>query len=254
MLTHTQHAARLLALALATGALALGACESSSTSTTAKTKPSGPVQEEPMIVRGERPVLLTSAVERASSTELAFFDELETRPLAAQDDAVHAALLLGTGSSGQTARHRVQLAQALRYLPTHSLRPSREAVTVGEVSQLFAAVLVGQRQRSADDAVGLMVSKGVLKANLPAYQGMTGAQLVSMIGAAQDVMQSTGVAKVTLPNILVTQNEPVMATTPAQAPATQVASPAPTNKGWVGGSQVKPQQEATVDPSKPANP
>lgn len=207
----------------------------------------GQLVEEPTPSRGDRPVLLTSAAERAPGTELAFFDELETRPLAAQDDAIHATLLLATGSSGANPRQRLQLAQALNYLPTYSVRPSREAVTVGEVSQLFAAVLVGRRQKSAEDAVGLMVAKGVLKSPIPSFQGMTGAQLVTMIGAARDAMQAAGVARVPLPSVSATD-------VPAAGAEQASESGSARSPRWTEGAQVRPVQEATVDPSKPSNP
>ncbi len=62
---------------------------------------------------GSRPVVSASAVESAgdapalSARTLAFFDELETRPLVAHDDALEGILLVATGRPSETYRQRV---------------------------------------------------------------------------------------------------------------------------------------------------
>lgn len=152
-----------------------------------------------------RPMVTQSAPEAvmASSdpSSAAFFDELERVPLASQDDAVHAALLLATGTSQPTWPMRERAARELGLLPTDFTRDGREAVTVGEVSQMFNKILTGKRAASDDAAVGSMVERGILPETRLAAQGLTGAQLLSMLGVTQDVMLVAGVRKVTMPKI-----------------------------------------------------
>lgn len=152
-----------------------------------------------------RPMVTQSAPEAVMASEdpssAAFFDELERVPLASQDDAVHAALLLATGTSQPTWPMRERAAQQLGLLPTDFARAGREAVTVGEVSQMFSKILTGKRAASEDAAVGIMVERGILPETRLAAQGLTGAQLLSMLGVTQDVMLVAGVRKVTMPKI-----------------------------------------------------
>jgi len=152
-----------------------------------------------------RPMVRASAAEnvvgQTSQSQLNFFDDLELRPLAAQDDAVHAVLLLGTGQSGQNYEHRVLLARKLGYVSPAFNRPGRQAVTVGEVAVMLSAVAEPKVARTPEQAVEWLVGAGVLAQKLPVFQGLTGAQMVSLVGQMQDKLQAMGVKRAQLPAI-----------------------------------------------------
>lgn len=153
----------------------------------------------------QRPLVAQSAVESlgASADEggLGFFDALESRPLASQDDAIHAALLLGTGSSAPASDQRVAMASALGYLPPDFARSPREAVTIGEVATMLAPIVEGRPFRSADSALSALRARGVVVGTGLPNQGLTGAQLMSIVGAMQDAMAAAGIQKVPAPVI-----------------------------------------------------
>lgn len=142
---------------------------------------------------------------------MAFFDALESRPLASYDDAIHAALLLGTGSSGDSAAQRVAMAAQLGYVPTTFDRPAREAVTIGEVARMFAAILENHAVASPERAITILQSRGVAVGSGQINQGLTGAQLMSVIGPMQDAMASAGVKKVPAPVVVLPLPAPTKA-------------------------------------------
>lgn len=151
----------------------------------------------------QRPTVAQSAAESidASADEggLGFFDALESRPLASQDDAIHAALLLGTGSSAPTAPQRIAMASTLGYLPANFDRSPRDAVTIGEVANVLAPILEARPIASPAAAIGALRARGVtIGTGLP-NQGLTGAQLMSVVGAMQDAMSAAGIQKVPAP-------------------------------------------------------
>lgn len=152
----------------------------------------------------QRPMVSQSAPDAAVAAgglpaSAEFFDALERAPLVSQDDAVNAALLLATGTSQPSWPLRERAAKELGILPADFARQGREAVTLGEVSQMLTRVLDGKRAANETAAVANMVERGILPEPRPVQQGLTGAQLVSMLGVAQDVMLVGGVRRVTMP-------------------------------------------------------
>src|SRR5262245_19904231 len=86
---------------------------------------------------GGRPSVEVSAADLfswgpgSSSQQLEFYDELERRPIASQDDAVHSVLLLAGGTSAPTYQARLASAKSRGLLDSGYSHPAREAVTVG---------------------------------------------------------------------------------------------------------------------------
>lgn len=158
---------------------------------------------------------------QSEGAELAFFDDLEMRPLASQDDAIHACLLLGTGSSGTSFEQRMGMAKELGYVPREYNRPARQAITMGEVSTMVVKILEGER-RSEGDALAKLVHRGIAPASASANQGLTGAQLVSMAGGVRDAMGLEGVPRVSPPVV----PEPVKAAAAQPVVAATESTPA----------------------------
>jgi hypothetical protein len=164
-----------------------------------------------------RPLVGRTAVEAAMAdgdAPLSFFDDLEMRPLASQDDAIHACLLLGTGASAPTYEERLAMAAKLGYVPKTYARPARQAVTMGEVSTMAINLL---EDRNLDQAAALnkLVQRGIAPPSAKANQGLTGAQLVSIAGGLRDAMRIEGVKRVAAPHIEI--SDPKTAQTPAVA-------------------------------------
>lgn len=158
-------------------------------------------------------------------SELDFYDRLQATPLVSHDDAIASVLILATGSPGVAYEQRVEMARRLGLLPGGFDRPGREASTAGEVAQMVV-VVIDQRsgRRSGDESVTFLAERGIVSRSVRPYQGLTGAQLMSMIGAAEDAMKTTGVARVAPPNV----PAPQVARTPAPAaPAAATSAPAP---------------------------
>lgn len=157
-------------------------------------------------VPNDRPLVQASAAEalpdgRALHT-LRFFDELESRNLVAHDDAIEGVLLLATGRGGENFRHRVNLAKQLGLLDSAFARPAREASTIGEVSSMVVRVLGRTGPGQGDDpqqAVAELVSLSILPPPARTQQGLTGAQLVSILGGADDVMRREGIPRTPQP-------------------------------------------------------
>lgn len=226
-------------VALAASLIALPACETGNSAVSAKPDTSA-----------SRPMVRASAAEnvvgQTAQSQLNFFDDLELRPLAAQDDAVHAVLLLGTGQSGENYEHRVLLAKKLGYLPATFNRPGRQAVTVGEVAVMLSAVAEPKAARTSEAAVDWLVKSGVLAQRLPAYQGLTGAQLVSLVGQMQDKLQAMGVKRAQLPVLPVPK--------PAAAPVAEVAAkPTATGRTSAGRSEALPELGGAAKPAAVAS-
>ena len=196
---------------------------------------------------GFRPLVDRSAIEvsqPSDSTGLAFFDELEGKPLASQDDAIHSMLLLGTGTSAASYEQRVAMAKELGYVERGFDRPGRQAVTMGDVAEMASKILEGKRPATADEAIAKMVHREIAPAAARPNQGLTGAQLVSMAGGVRDAMSLEGVQRVPAPKVwevmgavenvkpapaaAVAQVEaaPMPAVAPKPAPASAAAAPA----------------------------
>lgn len=185
-----------------------------------------------------RPVLATSAVEASavagSSSDLDFFDTLETTGLVCQDDVLHAALLLGNGESAATYADRVALAKRLGYIGPGYDRPAHEAATLGEVAQVFGRIADGNAtsgRLSQEQAMARMGARGLLPADARPYQGMTGAQLLTVMGGVRTAMGDRERAHVRLTDAGAPEAAPpapaTVASLPTPAPAAPVATPSP---------------------------
>lgn len=152
-----------------------------------------------------RPVVRNTAAETAGNADssilgLSFFDELETRSLVAHDDALEGVLLLACGRGASNYSDRLMLTKALGLVDSSFDRPPREAATIGEVSRMVVRVLdrTGD-ELSQEQAVAKLVDLSILPPPARPIQGLTGAQLVSILGAADDQMRQGGIARLPLP-------------------------------------------------------
>ncbi|MBC7773121.1 MAG: hypothetical protein H7210_11535 [Pyrinomonadaceae bacterium] len=142
----------------------------------------------------DRPRVPQSAAEVApggGSAQLDFFDELESHELATQDDALHAVLLAFHGSSAPTYVQRAAIAKQIGLMNPRTNPQPRDAVTVGEVSQLLFRSLAhdvpGPNQRTdrgsqtSEQALASMQKIGVLPPAWRASRGITGPELLAAI-------------------------------------------------------------------------
>ena len=209
-----------------------------------------------MAMVGNRPLVKETAVEQSPVSDaggLGFFDALEAKPLASQDDAIHSMLLLGTGVSGGTYEQRVAMAKKLGYVDGSFGSPARQAVTMGEIASMATRILEGKPAATQEDAMARLVRREIVPAAGRANQGMTGAQLVSIAGGVRDAMTQEGVQRVAAPKMwevmaAVENPEPVaVAATPAANPvvaAMPVVASAP--KAMTAGRHEPMPPEATA--------
>ncbi len=213
-----------------------------------------------MAMVGNRPLVKETAVEQSPVSDaggLGFFDALEAKPLASQDDAIHSMLLLGTGVSGGTYEQRVAMAKKLGYVDGSFGSPARQAVTMGEIASMATRILEGKPTATQEDAMARLVRREIVPAAGRANQGMTGAQLVSITGGVRDAMTMEGVQRVAAPKMwevmaAVENPEPVVepvavAATPAAKPvlgATPVVASTP--KGMTAGRNEPMPPDATA--------
>lgn len=157
----------------------------------------------------ERPLVAESAAEMfvtvddvarpggAASSELNFFDELETREEVVNDDAVHAIILLGTGVTMPSYDERVTIGRRLGWLRVlRPGRPPREAATTGEISRMIVRMMGDKRPLTPAKATQRLQSLGLLPAEIKHYQGMTGAQFVSLLGQVEEALGPAAVAAI----------------------------------------------------------
>jgi len=143
---------------------------------------------ESSVVEGESGAPADLAVGGAAA-DLEFFDRLSVQKLVCHDDAVHAGLLLVGGPSAPEYAGRVARAERLAIIDPGFDRPSHEAVTIGDVSKMLVRIVDGPRVGdglSQERAVSRLVTRGWLPAQAKAYQGLTGAQFVTLIGTARE--------------------------------------------------------------------
>lgn len=136
------------------------------------------------------------------ASQLEFFDDLEKQALVCHDDALHASLLMGAGINATTFEQRTAMAVKLGWIAPAFDRPAREAITVGEACRILARMMGESATISQEQAVERVASVGGLPANLKTYQGITGAQLMSVLGAVHDAVtpKSAPTAPGTAPN------------------------------------------------------
>jgi hypothetical protein len=129
-------------------------------------------------------------------SELNFFDELVMRDEVVNDDALHACMLLGTGVSLPTYDERVVVAQRLGWLRRKPARPPREAATVGEVSRIIVRMMGDKKRVTPARATERLVSMGLLPPEIHHYQGLSGAQLVSLLGQVEEALGPADLAAI----------------------------------------------------------
>jgi hypothetical protein len=136
------------------------------------------------------------------ASQLEFFDDMEKQALVCHDDALHASLLMGAGINATTFEQRTAMAVKLGWIAPGFDRPAREAITVGEACRILARMMGESATISQEQAVERVASVGGLPANLKTYQGITGAQLMSVLGAVHDAVtpKSAPTAPCTAPN------------------------------------------------------
>ena len=215
---------------------------------------------------GFRPLVAQSAIESSPASDasgLAFFDELEGKPLASQDDAIHSMLLLGTGTSAPSYEQRVMMAKELGYVERGFDRPGRQAVTMGDVAEMASKILEGNRPASAEEAMAKLVHREIAPASARPNQGLTGAQLVSMAGGVRDAMTLEGVGRLPAPRVweVMGQVENVQAAQVvvqgpvAPAPAVVVARvPEPASAGRAKPVMPEPRRPVTAMATVPGAP
>lgn len=176
---------------------------------------------------GGRPMVEVSAADLfswgrdASSQQLEFYDELANRPIVSQDDAVHAVLLLASGSSALTYEGRLTLAKSRGWLDQSYSPPAREAVTVGEVSQMLARVLRVRGWGSPADATAAMKREGLIPESAEAAQGLTGNQMLAVLSGARDALAETGEMRPESTGEVAAVPTPIEPIAPPPAPATE---------------------------------
>lgn len=189
-----------------------------------------------------------SVLAGVGASQLEFFDDLERQTLVCHDDALHACLLLGAGINATSFQQRTEMAARLGWIAPSFDRPGREAATLGEVCRMLArmmgkpesitqdeslAFVSGLRvlppEVSTSSAAGSASSGGVLPSQLKPYQGLTGSQLMTILGSVHDAIaprESAGASA--LPPTSIVTTTPA-ATTPAQ-PATPSAPASPVDQ------------------------
>lgn len=207
-------------------------------------------------------------------SQLDFFDDLEQQPLVCHDDALHACLLLGAGINATSFEQRAAMAAQLGWIVPDFDRPAREAATVGEFCRIAAVMLDGRDAHSAESqeqALQRIGQVSPLPQSLRPYQGITGAQLLSILGSVHDVMtRAEAPANEPIPAAEMVPSEPVptpIAHEPAALEPLTPAPPAPAEPpmtpqadspaiqisdvpGVGPGSAVQqPQQHATTQPT-----
>lgn len=148
-----------------------------------------------------RPRLQASAAEAFpgnGSEQLDFFDELESRELVTQDDAIHAVLLVARGSSAPTFVQRAAIAKRAGIVEqTWSPQP-RDAITTVELASMVAGATrpggasTGAASGSAAKLAELQ-SSGVIPAEWRPNRGVSGLELLAVLRRASDANAAASV-------------------------------------------------------------
>lgn len=122
------------------------------------------------------------------ASQLDFLDDLETQDLVCHDDALHAALVLGAGINAATFEQRVAMATKLGWVSSGFDQPALEAVTVGEAARVLSRMMGDDASLSQEEAVSRLAAMGAMPASLKPYQGITGSQYLTILGAVHDAI------------------------------------------------------------------
>ncbi len=192
---------RLAAIGLLSGGLLVGpvACTKDRAVPRYTRFPSG-VKNRPKVETSAAEMFVTAEAIAPDAgpgqSELNFFDELESRPEVVNDDALHACMLLGTGVSLPDYDDRVTVAQRLGWLRRKPARPPREAATIGEVSRIMVRMMGDKQRLPPAKATQRLQTMGLLPPEARHYQGLTGAQMVSLLGQVEEALGPADLAAI----------------------------------------------------------
>lgn len=221
--------------------------------------------------RSLRPLVEASAVDVAqaqpvagTSANLDFFDTLESRRLVCHDDVLHAALLVGNGHSEPTPTARLALARRVGYVAPDFNRPPLEAATAGELARLALRLTEGESAARTNQEQALMrlASRGMVPMSVKPYQGVTGAQLISVMSGVRGEIGNRPMARVALADEPVPAIAEVVPAVTPPAPQTlptgsSAVASADEEGATSGGGRAEPLPESARDPSleepKPVN-
>ncbi len=214
-----------------------------------------------------------SAAGTAPTREAEFFDRLAGVGEVGQDDCLHAMLLLATGRSGTSFQERLEYARQLGLVDRRIERPASEAATFGDVSVMIDRLLTRRADRSPIQATDNLYDLGILPVRPEASQGLTGLQLISLLGATEDRLGPGPIARLTIeepiqaPSTLLDEYEqrnaipapipepdPVPAPSPSDPEPARVPETEPTPEARPQGSPIREIEPARVqrDPIAPA--
>ena len=126
--------------------------------------------------------------------QLNFFDAVEKRDIVTHDDALHGALLLFTGQSGSTFSQRASRAKQMGLVDVKYDPPPREAITAGEFAMILAAGMKLPEAGTESGAVVALKRARVYPEFVGENAGLSGAQLLTVLGHAEDAMASGSAA------------------------------------------------------------
>lgn len=202
-----------------------------------------------------RPMVPTTAAQLYGSDpayELDFYDRLDRLPVVSYDDAIHSVLLLN-GQSAFSYPQRVAMAKQQGLLEENFDRPPREAVTIGEVAVMIERVITDRVDQSYDRATARLASRGILPESARPNQGLTGSQMLAVLGATEDFLLAQGEAMdegeplVVIPPARPQRQEPAAVTPPAPAED-------PAEEDVFAGFEEEPRQVVRPEQEPPVTP
>lgn len=124
-----------------------------------------------------------------SSRDLEFFDELDRRPVASQDDLLQGMLLVRSSAAPADHAARVAEAKRLGIVDASYSRPARGVVTVEQASAAAAGAL-GARDfpRWQGDATRWAKTEGLVPQDVRGSDELTGGQLLAILGGVSDML------------------------------------------------------------------
>jgi hypothetical protein len=197
--------------------------------------------------QGPRPKVPTTAAQLFGSDpayELDFYDRLDRLPVVSYDDAIHSVLLLN-GQSASSYPQRVAMAKQQGLLEENFDHPPREAVTIGEVAVMVERVMTDRVDQSFEGATSRLASRGILPESARASQGLTGSQMLAVLGAAEDLMAAQPEGMATDEPLVV---EPSARPAPAPEPAPAAGEPAAPDEDAFAGFETGGEPAKVVSP------
>ena len=200
-----------------------------------------------------------------ATSQLEFFDDLEKQSLVCHDDALHACLLLGAGINATTYEQRKAMAGKLGWISASFDRPAREAATLGETCRMLARMMGKPESTTQEEAMSVVAALGtkgpdhapaLIPEHLRPYQGLTGAQLLTILGAVHDEVSPrvrTGLnsrtpqAAQSAHDALTPTSRPTPEQTTPVASSVPAPSGAPSNAGDVPGGPNAAAPVATIE-------